>query len=170
MLTTLQISLLEFLDLSQLNCLNETPDHTFKSIVSLKTRNSSSNYLLSDVDEQLLLNISFNQTVRVRSIVIHSSVESQAPRTIKILVNRPNLGFEDVEDAEEPEVTQVLSISDAIVTEGKPILLRFVRFQAVNSLHIFISSNHGNVDETRIDGLDILGNLVGCVIMTFESA
>lgn len=51
-------------------------------------------------------------------------------------MNRPNLGFEDVEDAEEPEVTQVLSISDAIVTEGKPILLRFVRFQAVNSLHV----------------------------------
>jgi PITH domain len=78
----------------------------------------------------------FNQAVRVRSIVIHSLAKSQAPRVIKILVNRPNLGFEDVEDAVEPEVTQVLTISDAIVAEGKPIALRFVRFQAVNSLHV----------------------------------
>ena len=78
----------------------------------------------------------FNQAVRVRSIIIHSKVKAQAPKTIKILVNRPNLGFEDVEDAEEPEVTQSLSVSDAAVTAGEPVPLRFVRFQAVNSLHV----------------------------------
>lgn len=52
-----QISLLEYLDLSQLNCLNEAEDHTFKSIVSSKSRNATGSYLLSDADEQLLLNI-----------------------------------------------------------------------------------------------------------------
>jgi hypothetical protein len=56
-LTVLQISLLEYLDLSQLNCLNESSAHTFKSIVSLKSRNTSGSFLLSDADEQLLLNI-----------------------------------------------------------------------------------------------------------------
>jgi hypothetical protein len=105
---------------------------------------------------------------------------------LKILVNHPNLGFDDFEDAEEPEVTQVLSIPETTVMEGKPIALRFVRFQAVNSLHvcchhilphlcinypakIFIGSNHSNADDTctRIDGLDILGNPVECVIFGF---
>jgi hypothetical protein len=52
-----QISLLEYLDLSQLNCLNEDNDHPFKSIVSLKVRSVAASYLQSDADEQLLMNI-----------------------------------------------------------------------------------------------------------------
>jgi PITH domain len=50
-------SLLEFLDLSQLNCLNEVDEHNLKSILSDKTRNMTDSYLLSDADEELLLNI-----------------------------------------------------------------------------------------------------------------
>jgi hypothetical protein len=53
-----QISLLDLLDLSQVTCLNEACDHTFKSIVATKSKNTSEGYLLSDADEQLLLNIS----------------------------------------------------------------------------------------------------------------
>jgi hypothetical protein len=50
--------LLEFLDLSQLNCLNEDAQHPFASIVSTKSVNKSAkNFVLSDADEQLLLNI-----------------------------------------------------------------------------------------------------------------
>lgn len=56
-LTSPQVSLLEFLDLSQLNCLNEDSTHTLKSIVDQKERNKSDSYLESDADEQLLLNI-----------------------------------------------------------------------------------------------------------------
>jgi len=148
--------LLEFLDLSQLNCLNEAEQHTFKSIVSSKSRNATGSYLLSDADEQLLLNIPFNQTVRVRSIVLQSNSELQRPKHIKLLVNRPSLGFEDVEDASEPEAAQILELSNEDVKEGNRIVLRFVRFQAVNSLHIFVQSNHGD-DESRIDVLDVFG-------------
>ncbi|KAJ7067725.1 PITH domain-containing protein [Mycena belliarum] len=129
------VSLLELLDLSQLNCLNEETAHPFSSIVDAKAVNTTPNYLLSDADEQLLLNIPFNQSVRVRSIVIKSSAVPQAPKRVKLLVNRPTIGFEDVEDAEEPEVAQVVEISEADVQEGRPIALRFVRFQAVTSLH-----------------------------------
>jgi PITH domain len=50
-------SLLEYLDLSQLNCLNEVEEHNLKSILSTKTRNTTDSYLLSDTDEELLLNI-----------------------------------------------------------------------------------------------------------------
>jgi len=149
--------LLEFLDLSQLNCLNEAENHTFKSIVSSKSRNTSGSYLLSDADEQLLLNIPFNQTVRVRSIVLQSSSEMQSPKNIKLLVNRPSLGFEDVEDVSEPGAAQVLELAKEDVKEGNRIVLRFVRFQAVNSLHIFVQNNHGGEDESRIDALDVFG-------------
>lgn len=55
---------------------------------------------------------------------------------VKVTANRPTLGFEDMENAEEPEVAQVLFLGENEVKEGKPIALRFVRFQAVNSLHV----------------------------------
>ncbi|ETW85649.1 thioredoxin-like protein [Heterobasidion irregulare TC 32-1] len=154
-------SLLEHLDLSQVNCLNEAATHTLKGIVSQKKFNTTKEFLLSDADEQLLLNIEFNQVVRVRSIVIQSSILAQAPKSIKLFVNRPSLGFDDVEDAQEPEAAQVLELTEEQVKEGKPIQLRFVRFQAVNSLHIFVASNQGGEDETRIDAVDVFGILSG---------
>ena len=49
--------MLENLDIQQLNCLNEAPQHTLKSIVADKKKNTGSSYVLSDADEQLLLNI-----------------------------------------------------------------------------------------------------------------
>ncbi|TRM59484.1 PITH domain-containing protein [Schizophyllum amplum] len=151
-------SLLDLLDLSQLNCLNESDEHTLKSILGGKTRSrDSSQYLLSDADEQLVLNITFNQAVRIRSLVIHTANAEEGPKAIKLLVNRPNIGFEDVEDASEGEVAQTLELSEADVREGKPIPLRFVRFQAVNSLHIFVASNQSGADETRIDAVDVFG-------------
>ncbi|KAJ7441259.1 galactose-binding domain-like protein [Mycena latifolia] len=127
-------SLLELLDLSQLNCLNESSQYPFKSIVSAKAVNSSSNYLLIFAlsrPDASAHPAQFNQFVRVRSIVIKSSGGAQAPKKVKLLVNRPSIGFEDVEDAEEPEVAQILDISEDDVKEGRPIPLRFVRFQSL---------------------------------------
>jgi len=152
--TSGDISLLAHLDPSQINCLNESSQHTLKSLLD---STNQSGYLLSDADEQLLLNIPFNQTVRIRSLVLHTANVSQAPLKIKLLINRPSVGFEDVEDAEEDEVAQVLEVTREQVAESKRIPLRFVRFQSVNSLHIFVASNQGGEDETRIDSLDIYG-------------
>ncbi|KZO95741.1 thioredoxin-like protein [Calocera viscosa TUFC12733] len=150
------ISLLEFLDPSQLNCLNEADDHGMKGIVNNKGKNKGTAYLESDADEQLLLNIYFNQAVRVRALVIQTKEVKQGPKKIKLVLNKPALGFEDVEDAEEPEVAQVLELTEENL-EGKPIILRTVRFTRVTSLHIFVSSNQGDEDTTRIEAVDILG-------------
>lgn len=151
------VSLLEYLESAQVNCLNESDDHGIKSIVSTKGKNTSNSYLLSDADEQLLINIYFNQTVRVRSISIQTKEPLSGPKKIKLFINKPSLGFEDVEDAEEPEASQIVELAEDVVKDGKRIPLRFVRFQSVNSLHIFVSSNHGGEDETRIDALDFFG-------------
>lgn len=151
------VSLLEFLETNQLNCLNEVPEHGIKTILSNKGKTTAKSYLQSDTDEQLLLNIYFNQTVRVRSIALTTSTPSNAPKNIKLFINKPSLGFEDVEDAEEPQASQVLELSEDVVKDGNRIPLRFVRFQNVNSLHIFVASNQGDEEETRIDTLDIFG-------------
>ncbi|KAG9047611.1 hypothetical protein FS837_001869 [Tulasnella sp. UAMH 9824] len=160
------VSLLEYLDSTQVNCLNENPEHTLKSIVGAKTRKSSPAYLESDADEQLLITIPFNQVVRIRSIVIHTAEAQKGPKDIKIDINKPSIGFSDIEDAKEPAVVQEITVPEDFVAEGKHIHLRFVRLQKVNSLHIFVGSNHGGVDETRIDAIDVFGQPVATTQMS----
>jgi len=123
------------------------------------SQNVSDAFLVSDADEQMLLNIHFNQKVRIRSIVIQTKVAEQGPKELKIFTNRPSLGFEDVENADEPETAQTLELSQEEVSLGKPISLRFVRFQNVNSLHIFIISNQGGTETTRIDAVNFFGSV-----------
>ncbi|KIP03679.1 hypothetical protein PHLGIDRAFT_121377 [Phlebiopsis gigantea 11061_1 CR5-6] len=156
----LETSLLEALDGQQLNCLNEdAPAHTLRDIVSAKQLNTSPDaFLLSDVDEQLILTIPFNQMVRVRALVLTSKgPAAQRPVRAKIFVNVPTLGFDDATTL--PPV-QELELTETQLTQGARIPLRFVRFQSVNSLHIFIESNGGD-EQTRIDGVDVLGTQAG---------
>ncbi len=49
--------------------------------------------LESDTDEQLLIHINFSQAVRLSGIVIKSSVGDAAPKTVKLFVNQPTIGF-----------------------------------------------------------------------------
>jgi len=152
-----EISLLEFVDMSQVDCLNESHEHGIKSILSGRHRNTSENFLQSDADEQLLINITFNQTVRVRSILIYSANPGSGPKDVKLMINKPTLGFDDCEDAQEPDVAQVVQFSEDSLREGSRVNLRFVRFQNVKVLSIFVGSNHGGSDETQINAIDVFG-------------
>lgn len=78
--------------------------------------------------------------VRIKALRVQSREPSQGPLIVKVLVNRPSIGFEDVQDAKEPEVAQVVQLSEEDVRVGKQIPLRFVRFQSVNSVHVSIPS------------------------------
>lgn len=81
--------------------------------------------------------LQFNQSVRIRSIVIHTADAPHAPKTIKLAINRPALGFEDVESAAEPEMAQVFDeLSPDDIANSRRIALRYVRFQNVTSLHV----------------------------------
>nr|GAT58020.1 predicted protein [Mycena chlorophos] len=150
------VSLLEHVDKQQSYALNESSKHTLRSIIDDKTRNTTTNFVQSDDgDPELLLNIHFNQTVRVRSIVFKAAGDG-APKKIRLLANGGGaVGFEDIGD--DDSATQTIELSAEDVANGKPTPLRFVRFQSVNSIHIFIVSNQGDADETRLDALDILG-------------
>ncbi|KAG8993770.1 hypothetical protein FRB95_003937 [Tulasnella sp. JGI-2019a] len=161
------VSLLEYLDLPQVNCLNESLEHTLKSILTNRTRNmNDSLYLESDADEQLLITLAFNQIVRIRSLVIQTRSPSKGPKSIKLAINNPSIGFDDIENAEEPTVVQAFDVPEDSLEDGKHLHLRFVRLQRVNELHIFVGSNHGGEDETRIDAIDVFGQPVATTQMS----
>ncbi|CUA74941.1 PITH domain-containing protein At3g04780 [Arabidopsis thaliana] [Rhizoctonia solani] len=156
-----KVSLLEYLDSTQLNCLNESDTHNIKGILGNKILNTGNSYLESDSDEQLLLNLHFNQAIRIRSIVIHTADASYAPKAIKLAINRPALGFEDVESATEPDMAQIIeALSPDDIANSRRISLKYVRFKSVRSLHIFVASNQGGEEETRINAIDVYGQPV----------
>ena len=87
--------------------------------------------------------IKFNQVVRVRSIVLQTKDSEHGPKTIKLFVNQPSIGFDEVQDVAEPTCAQIITLSEEDVHSGKALPLRYVRFQTVNSLHVrsaFLSS------------------------------
>jgi PITH domain len=73
------------------------------------------------------------------------------PSKVLLYVNRDNLGFEDCEDV-DPTQTLHLTSEDM----KKPIQLKYVKYQRVKSLTLFIEDNQGG-DTTALGGLKLFG-------------
>lgn len=120
----------------------------------------------SDADEQLIIHLSFQEFVKVKSIKFtewnRGTRPEMNPVTVHIHVNRVNLGFEDVEDV-DPEQTIKLTSFD-LQESSDPIDLKFVKFQRVKSLTFFIEDNAGG-DVTALGGLQIMGRTVATTNM-----
>ena len=121
----------------------------------------------SDTDEQLMLFVPFRATVKVHTLQITSLIplliQSQVeppmrPRTIQIYSNPSHvLGFEEAEDI-PPTQKIILQTEDWDQKTGTAkVDLRFVKFQNVTSLVLFVVDGDGNRDTVRIDRLRIIG-------------
>merc|ERR1719296_417016 len=99
----------------------------------------------SDADEQLIIHLSFQEFVRVKSIKFtewnRGADPDMNPVTVHIYLNRVNLGFEDIEDIEP---TQSITLTSSDLQEvSDAIDLYYVKFQRVKSLTLFIEDNAG---------------------------
>lgn len=120
----------------------------------------------SDTDEQLILHLAFQEFVKVYSIKLtefNRGVDPDSnPTIVHIYVNRCNLGFEDVDDVEP---TQTLELTAADLKEdADPILLKFLKFQRVKSITLFIDENAGG-DVSALGGLKVMGRTVATTNM-----
>lgn len=115
----------------------------------------------SDTDEQLILHLVFNEFVKVHSVKLTAFNRGMDPELnptlIKLYVNRESMGFEDCDDIEP---TQMFELTDDDLKEGsKPLLLKYVKFQRVRNITIFIEDNAG-ADVTALGMLQIFGRTV----------
>lgn len=145
----------QYIDWSAVECLNAKPDHGVSNALKQGYREDDGLYLESDTDEQLLIHMPFNQKVRVSSIVIKSiACPDQAPKSIKLFVNRPTIGFGEAAD--------VAGQQDFILGEkelqGEPIALKVVKFKNVNVLTVFVHDNQGDEDTTIIQKISVFGS------------
>merc|ERR1712116_71733 len=115
---------------------------------------SVSGYLESDCDEQLIISLAFNQTLKIHSLKIKAP-KDQGPKTLRLFINQPRtLDFDSAESA-QPTQEIILQPGDL---DGNPVLLRFVKFQNVQNLIIFIKDNLTGTETTRIDHLALYGS------------
>ncbi|KAK7727694.1 Thioredoxin-like protein 1 [Botryosphaeria dothidea] len=121
----------------------------------------------SDTDEQLMLYIPFQSTLKVHTIHLTSFPPQPSedndevpmrPRTIKLYTNRAhNLGFEEAEDI-PPTQEIAIKPEDWDASSGTAKLeLRYVKFQNITSLVVFVVDGEGDGEKVRLDRIRIIG-------------
>jgi len=133
-------------------CLNEADDHPLAHCLA-----EQGGYLASDCDEQLIISLSFNQAVKVHSLMFKGP-EDKGPKTVKIFINQPSTL--DFDKAEGYEPTQLIDLSTEDLAEGNVVNLRYVKFQNVQNLTLFVKDNQSGDDVTQVDYLGIIGSPV----------
>ncbi|KAG8363778.1 hypothetical protein BUALT_Bualt19G0057700 [Buddleja alternifolia] len=150
-----QVDLLDFVDWSGVECLNQSGSHSLPNALKQGYREDEGLNLESDADEQLLIYIPFNQVIKLHSVVIEGP-EEEGPKTVKLFANREHMGFSNVNDF-PPSDTAVLSEDNL---KGKPVIVKYVKFQNVRSLTIFIEDNQCGSEITKVQKIILYGTTV----------
>ncbi|KAI7235079.1 DUF1000-domain-containing protein [Hortaea werneckii] len=124
-------------------------------------------WIESDTDEQLMLFIPFMCTLKLHSVHITSlpSGDSDSddetpmrPKTLKFYTNRShNLGFDEADDMPATQEIEIKPSDWDPKTGTAKVELRFVKFQNITSVVIFVESGDGEGEKTRIDRLRVFG-------------
>ncbi|KAI5807591.1 PITH domain-containing protein [Peziza echinospora] len=122
----------------------------------------------SDTDEQLMIFIPFRSILKIHSIHITSQIptegdddeEIKRPRKLKFYVNRSNiLGFEEAEGVPPTQAVELTEDSWDKKTGTTVINTRFVKFQSVFSLTIFVEEGEDGCEKTKIDRIRVVGEV-----------
>jgi phage FluMu protein Com len=122
----------------------------------------------SDTDEQLIVHISFQEFVKIKCIkfVAFNNGENpeENPTTVKLYVNLGNpLGFEDVDDVDPTQEFELTS--EDLRESSDPLMTKFVKFQRVKTLTIFIEENQGG-EVTALGSIQLMGRTVATTNMS----
>ncbi|XP_061334836.1 thioredoxin-like protein 1 [Pezoporus flaviventris] len=147
------MDLLPFVNRAGCECLNESDEHGFENCLR-----KDASYLESDCDEQLLMTVAFSQPVKLYSMKFQGPDNGQGPKSVKLFINLPR--SMDFAEAERSEPTQALELSPEDIREAGSIPLRYVKFQNVNSVTLFVQSNHGAEATTRVTYFTFIGTPV----------
>jgi hypothetical protein len=128
---------------------------------------SKKDWIESDVDEQLMLYMPFTSTLKVHTIQLTSIPSASEdddetpmrPKTIHLYSNRQhNLGFDEAEDIPPTQTLELDASSWDEKTGTAKLELRYVKFQNIHSLVLFISAGDGDGEKTRVDRVRIIGD------------
>lgn len=151
-----QMNLKPFIDATKSECLNESDDHVLSHLLE------KGGYLESDCDEQLLITVAFSQNIKLHSFKLHAE-GPKAPKTIKFFLNLPH--SPDFDSAEGMAAVQEFMLTPEDMTEESIVNLKYVKFQNVSSITVFVKDNQGGEETTQIDELTFIGSTVSTTNM-----
>ncbi|KAI4143934.1 MAG: hypothetical protein LQ340_006831 [Diploschistes diacapsis] len=117
----------------------------------------------SDTDQQLMLFVPFHSSLKIHSLHVTSLAEADGdevmrPKTIRLFTNRAHtLGFDEAESVEPTQSVELRPGDWDANTGTARVELRFVKFQNVSSLVVFVADGQGTGERTRIDRFRIVG-------------
>lgn len=147
-----------FISKQECECLNESDDHSMDHCLS-----PNGGYLQSDCDEQLILSVTFNQLVKIHSIKFKAPPQI-GPKEIKLFINQPRTI--DFDMAESMTSVQNMTLDPQDLQSGQPVNLRYVKFQNVQNIQIYVRNNQCGGDVTQIDYLGFIGSPLMTTKMT----
>ncbi|KAI3552118.1 hypothetical protein CMEL01_01946 [Colletotrichum melonis] len=152
----LQHSLYGHINFDEVTALNEAAIGSARAVVK-KTwaeRLDAEPEVVSDCDEQLLVNVPFTGQVKLHALLLRTSDSPSAPRTLKLFINRDDLDFASAEDAHP---TQEFELSRTAQVQEIPVKRSL--FGRVQRLTLFFEDNFGDGDEgeTRVSYLGFKG-------------
>jgi hypothetical protein len=128
---------------------------------------SAADWVESDTDEQLMLFVPFQSTLKVHSLQVTSLPPSDGedddevpmrPKTVHLYTNRSHvLGFDEADDIPPVQAVTIQPEDWDAKTGTAKIDLRFVKFQRVTSLVVFFVDGDGDSDKLRVDRIRIFG-------------
>merc|ERR1711976_84755 len=151
------LDLSSMINKSGCECLNESDDHPLEHCLT-----NNKGFLESDCDEQLIICIAFNQNVKLHSLKLNGPPE-KGPKTVKLFLNQPRTL--DFDSAEGMEPVQQLDLSPEDIENGAIVPLRYLKFQNVQNITLFVRDNQGGEETTQLDYLGFIGTPVGTTNM-----
>ncbi|CAO3642456.1 unnamed protein product [Mucor hiemalis] len=152
------VDLTEFITPNQMDALNQQDQNNVKNIFK-----EDDTFLESDTDEQLIISVPFNQPVKLHSLKFKVPNIAQAPKTIKIYANRQVLGFDDADSVKD---TQTIELTPKDFEENAVVNLRFVKYQNITHIMLFVVDNQEEEETTQIQQLVFIGTPVEATNMS----
>lgn len=146
---------------------NSQPSALNISNVATPHAEANRDWIESDVDDQLMLYVPFTANLKIHTIHITSCVSDNddeespvRPKTIHLWTNRQhNLGFEEADDIPPTQTLEIQKSDWDNETATAKLELRFVKFQSVSTLVLFVADADGESGRTRIDRVRFFGEV-----------
>lgn len=147
------VDITEQVDVPNLECLNDRPSESIRNLFP-----PTGALLQSNSDAQLLMNLPFKEPVKLHSLVFLSPADGRRPNDIKLFVNHRVMDFGTAEDTPG---TQEGILQWSPHTDGRMIATlstKFVKFQDVKNVCLFIQNNVEDVNTTAISAINLMGS------------
>jgi len=165
----IQYSLHQKIDVDRVQCLNELEEDSGKYVFKpWEDRLNNDKVVESDADEELLFNIPFTGSVKLKGIIVVGGDSDSHPSRMRLFSNQPGMTFDDVVRSPEQEFEMHQDGTGTLEYATK-----VAKFSSVSHLSIHFPSNFGS-PSTKIIYIGLKGEFTPMrrekvVIATFEA-